>query len=154
AGTLADPGEDRVAARLFGDVVDKLLNDDGLADTSAAKRANLAATHERRDQVDHLDACDQHLGLGGLILDARGAAVDGQAWRACRGWHVIHGLAEHVEDTPKRPLANGHRNWAAGVVRLLAATQAIRRAHADAAYPVVSEQLLDLQCQRQVLAIH
>ena len=45
---------------------------------------------------------DQHLGLGGLILDARGAAVDGQARRVRRGGHVVHWLAEHVEDAPKR----------------------------------------------------
>ena len=43
AGTLADAGEDRVAAVGLGDVVDELLNEHRLAHAGAAEEANLAA---------------------------------------------------------------------------------------------------------------
>src|SRR4029078_5031081 len=39
ARALADAGEHRVAAMRLGDVVDQLLNDDGLADTGATEQA-------------------------------------------------------------------------------------------------------------------
>ena len=56
AGALADAGEHRHAAVLLGDVVDQLLDQHRLAEAGAAEQADLAAAHERRDQVDDLDA--------------------------------------------------------------------------------------------------
>ena len=61
AGALADAGEHRHAAVLQGDVVDQLHDHDGLADASAAKRADLAAFQERADQIDDLDSRRQDL---------------------------------------------------------------------------------------------
>ena len=67
AGALADAGEDGDAAVLAGDVVDQLLDQDGLAGAGAAEEADLAALHVRRDQVDDLEA-----GLEDLDRSARG----------------------------------------------------------------------------------
>ena len=52
ARALADAGEDRDAAVLLRDVVDQLLDQDGLADAGAAEEADLAALDVRGDQVD------------------------------------------------------------------------------------------------------
>ena len=49
AGTLAYAGEHGRAAVLLSEVVDKLLNDNGLADACAAEQAGLAALDERLD---------------------------------------------------------------------------------------------------------
>jgi hypothetical protein len=43
-GTLADTGKDRVTTVGLGDVVDQLLDEDGLADTSTTEQTNLTAT--------------------------------------------------------------------------------------------------------------
>ena len=61
AGALADAGEHRDAAVLLGEVVDQLLDDDGLADAGAAEEADLAAAQVRLEQVDDLDPGLEHL---------------------------------------------------------------------------------------------
>ena len=50
------PGENGKAAVSFGDVVDQLHDDDGLADARAAERADFAAFREGTNQIDDLDA--------------------------------------------------------------------------------------------------
>jgi hypothetical protein len=42
------------AGTRFGDIVNQLHHDDGLADTSAAEQTNLAAAHKRLNQVNNL----------------------------------------------------------------------------------------------------
>src|SRR5262249_44560965 len=69
AGALADAGKHGEAAMLGGDVVDQLLDDDGLADAGAAEEADLAALQERLDEVDDLDAGLEHLFGGGLLVE-------------------------------------------------------------------------------------
>ena len=76
AGALADAGEHREAAVLGRDVVDQLLDDDGLAHARAAEQADLAALQERLDQVDDLDAGLEHLLAGRLLVERRRLAMD------------------------------------------------------------------------------
>ena len=71
AGALAHAGEHRHAAMRLGDVVDQFLDEHGLADAGAAEQADLAALQIGRQQIDHLDAGDQDLGRGRLILERR-----------------------------------------------------------------------------------
>ena len=79
AGPLAHAAEDRFAAVALLHVVDELLDDHRLADAGTAEESDLAALHERRDQVDHLDAGLEDLGLGLEIHELRRLAVDGPA---------------------------------------------------------------------------
>src|SRR5205807_4566098 len=60
---LTHAAEYGLAAVAFGHVVDQLLNDDGLADARAAEQADLSAFHERREQIDDLDAGLENLRL-------------------------------------------------------------------------------------------
>jgi len=41
---------------LLRDVADQLLDQHGLAEAGSAEETDLAAAHERSDEVDHLDA--------------------------------------------------------------------------------------------------
>ena len=146
ASSLTHTGKDReTAADLLGDVVDQLLNDDGLAGAGAAEGADLTAAHEGGDQVDDLDTSLQHFGLGCLIFQSGSRSMDRQARRVGRRRLVVYGLAKHVEDTTQGERADWYRNGAAGVEGFLAATHAVGRAHADAADDVVAQQLLDLK---------
>ena len=97
AGALADAGEHRVAAMRLGDVVDELLDQHGLADAGAAEQADLAALGIRREQIHHLDAGDENVGLGRLIREARGRA---------REWDASPG----AEWAPLRPPARRSRS--------------------------------------------
>ena len=146
ARALADAGEHRHAAVLHGDVVDQLLDDDGLADAGAAEQPDLAAAQVRLEQVDDLDPGLEHLQLGRLIFERRRRAVDRPALlRVDRPIREVDRLAEHVHDAPERGRADRHRDRRAGVDDLHAAAHAVGRLHRDGAHAVLAEVLLDLR---------
>ena len=76
AGALPHSREHRGATEVVGNAIDHLLNEDRLADAGAAEQADLAAGHVRGQQVEHLDAGLQHLGLGLQLVELRRGAVD------------------------------------------------------------------------------
>ena len=57
----------------------------------------------------------------------------------------IDGFADHVHDAPERALADRDRDRLAGVGDLLAAHQALRNVHGDAAHRVLAELLGDFE---------
>jgi hypothetical protein len=65
AGALADAAEDRGAGVAPDHVVDHLHDQHGLADPGTAEQPGLAAALEGGEDVDRLDAGDQHLARGG-----------------------------------------------------------------------------------------
>src|ERR1022692_3145710 len=76
AGPLADAREHRESAMSLGDVVDQLEDHDGLPHPGAAEGPRLAALDERADEVDHLDARLEDLGLGVLVHEQGRRPVD------------------------------------------------------------------------------
>ena len=144
ARALADAAEGRQAAVLLGEVVDELLDEDGLADAGAAEQADLAALGVGREQVDDLDARLEHLGGRGQVLDVGRVAVDRPALLGLDRVAEVDRLAEQVEDAAERRLADRHGDRAAGVGDLRAARQAVGDVHRDRADAVVADVLLDL----------
>ena len=92
-GSLADSGENRVAAMLGGDVADQFHDDDGLADAGTAEEADLPAFLIGRQQVDDLDAGFQDLFFRGLFDQGRRRAVDGIAFLVLNRAHFIDRFA-------------------------------------------------------------
>ncbi len=76
ASSLADAGEDGNATVLLREVVDELLDDDGLADSGATEEADLPAAEIGLDEVDDLDPGLEHLEFGGQVDESWGRAVD------------------------------------------------------------------------------
>ena len=144
ARSLADAGKHRHAAVLDGDVVNQLLNDDGLADTGAAEQADLAALEVRLEQVDDLDARLEHLELGRLALEVRRLAVDGPALCALdRLVGEVDRLAEDVEHAAERHWSHRHGDRRAGVDGFHPALHAVGRLHRDGPHAPLAEVLLD-----------
>ena len=150
-GALANAGKYRVTVVLGGDVIDQLLNQDGLADTGAAEQADLTALGVGADQVNDLDAGLKNLGGGLLLLVAGSGTVDGPVGIRGGGGLVIHGLAQQVEHAPQTLVAYGHLDGLAGVHGICAAHQTIGAAHGNAACHIVAGQLSDLH--HQLLAV-
>ncbi len=148
AGALAHATEHRPPPVAHGDVVNQLLDDDGLAHARAAEQTDLAALHERGDQVDHLDPRFEHLGLGLQVDELRRLAVDGPPLRRGRNrLAFVDRLAQYVQDPPQRRFADGHRDRLAGIDDLHAAHHAVGRAHRDGAHLVTPDVLLHLRGQ-------
>ena len=108
------------------DVVDELLNDDRLADARAPEQPDLAALHERRDEIDDLDARLEHLRLRLEIDEGRRPAVNRPALGVFGDRRTfIHRLADNVQNAAERGLADGNRDRLAGVHDLHAANDAV-----------------------------
>src|SRR4051812_42737199 len=145
ARALAHAAERRQAAVLLGQVVDELLDEDGLADAGAAEQADLAALRVRREEVDDLDAGLEHLGRRRQVLDVRRLAVDRPALDVAFDLAaLVDRLPEEVEDAPEGHVADRHGDRAAGVDDLGPASEAVGRVHRDRADAVIAEVLLDL----------
>ena len=139
---------------LGGDVADQLLDDDGLADTCATEDADLSALRERADEVDDLDARLEDLGLGRLLIECGRRAMDRQNLGRGDRALVVDRLAEDVEDSTQRALADRDSDRSAGVLRGRAAGQTVCGGHGDAADPVIAQMLLDLADDLDAVAAH
>ena len=146
ARALAHAAERRQAAVLLGEVVDQLLDDDGLADAGAAEQADLAALGVGREQVDDLDAGLEHLGGRRQVRHGRRGPVDRPALLDLDVARLVDRLAEQVEDAARAsPCRPGTVIGAAGVGDLHAARQAVGGVHGDRADAVVAQVLLHLE---------
>jgi hypothetical protein len=74
--SLTDTSEDGETTVSLGDVVDKLLNEDGLTDTGTAEETNLTTTGIGGKKVDNLNTGREHLSRGRLVLERWGLGVN------------------------------------------------------------------------------
>src|ERR1035441_3676033 len=129
------------------DVVDQLHDHDGLADPSAAKRADLATLQERTDEVDYLDAGSQDLRIGGLVHQGGSRAVDRAVLLSNDRPSLVHRIAADVKHAPHNARADGHGNGLAGIDHLHAALEAVSGGHGNRPNPVVAKVLLNFEGQ-------
>ena len=114
-GTLADTGEDRVTTVGLGDVVDQLLDEDGLADTSTTEQTDLTTTGVGGEEIDDLDTSDQNLSGGGLLGELGRVGVDGEELVGLDGSTLVDGVTSDVHDTSQGSRADGDGDGSAGV---------------------------------------
>jgi hypothetical protein len=106
-GTLTDTGEDRVTTVSLGDVVDELLNQDGLADTSSSEESDLSTTSVGGEKVDDLDTGLENLSLGRLVDELGRVGVDGTGSDSLDGTALVNGLTDNVDDATERSGTDG-----------------------------------------------
>jgi hypothetical protein len=135
----------------LGDVVDQLHDDHGLADPGAAEQADLSALHVGRQQVDDLDAGDELFGLGRLLDEFRGRAMDRIGLLRSNRAALVDRFADDVDDAAQRLRSNRHVDRRARVLDFLAAHKTFGRVHRDAAHRAFAEMLRDFENQRLVL---
>ena len=140
-GTLANAGKDGIAVVRGGDVVNQLLNQNGLAHAGAAEQADFAALGIGANQVDDLDAGFQNVG-GGLLLLVRGSrAVNGPALAGFGGFLFVDGLTQQVKHPAQALFTHRHPDGRAGVDGLSTPLQTVGGAHGDAAHHIVADVL-------------
>ncbi len=151
ARTLTDTREHGVTAVRLRDVVDELLNENRLAHAGAAEEADLAAARIGREQVDDLDARDEHFGFRRLFDEGRRFLVDFAGRIGLDRTGFVHRLANDVDDAAERSFANRHGDRAARILHFLAANETFRRIHRDGTDGVLAEVLRDFE--NEALAI-
>lgn len=115
-GTLADTSEDGVTTVGLGDVVDKLLNEHSLTDTSTTEQTNLTTTGVGGKKIDDLDTSDENLSRGGLVDELGGVGVDRSELLGLDGTTLVNGVTSDVHDTAKSGRADrdGDRGTSVG----------------------------------------
>jgi hypothetical protein len=127
-----------------GEAGDQLLDDDGLADAGAAEQARLAATDQRAEQVDDLDAGLEQLGLRGELVELGWLVVDRPPLLGGDRAEAVDHLADQVEHPAEGLDADRHRDRRAGVEDVDAALEAVGRAEGHGADAAAAEVLGDL----------
>ena len=103
SGHLADTSEHRETTVSLGNVIDKLHDEDSLADSNATKETNLASLTAGGKQVDDLD---KDFMLDGHLVKVRSLSVDGLALVGGDGTHLVNRVTDHVDDAAKGLLAD------------------------------------------------
>lgn len=125
AGTLSNTGEDRVSSVGLGDVVDELLNEDSLSDSSSTEESNLSSTRVRSEEIDDLDTGLEDFGSGRLVDELRGVGVDGAHGDTDDGSTLVDGLSNDVHDATKAGGSDGDEDGGASVDDLLSANESL-----------------------------
>ena len=131
------------AAVMQGDVVDQLHDDHGFPHAGATEQAHFSALGIGLQQVNHLDAGFQHLGLGFLLFKGRSLPVNGIGLLGGHRTEPIHRIAQHVDHPTQRLTAHGHRDRLTRIPDFQPAHQAVRGGHRHGARPVLSQMLGD-----------
>src|SRR5215469_3757389 len=138
----------------LGDVIDELHDDYGLTNAGAAKCADLSALQKRTDEVNDLDAGDEHLGRGGLVDERGCGTVDGIEFFRLDGSAFVHRVAAYIEHAPHHTFSDGHGNGRAGIHGFVTAFEALGARHRDGPYPAIAEMLLHLEGQFDGLLVY
>jgi peptide chain release factor 1 len=144
-GTLTDTSEDGVTTVSLGDVVDQLLNEDGLADTGTTEETNLSTTGVGGEEIDDLDTGDENLSSGGLLNELWGLAVNGSGMLGLDGTTLVNGVTSDVHDTAKSLRADGDGDGSTSVDSLSASDETLGTVHGNAADDTLSEMLRNLE---------
>lgn len=123
---------------------DKLLNEDGLADTSTTEKTNLTTTGVGGEKVDNLDTGDKNLGRGGLVNELGGFGVDGGELGALDGTTLVNGVTSDVHDATETAGTDGNHDGGTSVDDLAATDETLSTVHGNATDDVLTQMLLEL----------
>jgi peptide chain release factor 1 len=143
--TLTDTSEDGVTTVSLGDVVNELLNEDGLADTGTTEKTNLTTTGVGGEEVDDLDTSDKNLGRGGLVNELGGLSVDGGELDSLDGTTLVNGVTSDVHDATETAGTDGNLDGGTSVDDLAATDETLGTVHGHAADDVLTQVLGDLE---------
>ena len=153
-GALTHAGEHRDAFVALGDVVDELHDEDRLAHTCTTEQPNLSTLGVRLNQVDHLDACEQHVGRGAQIFELRGRLVNAASSFERTVGDAVDGFAHHVEETTLDAFSGRHGDACSCGLHSHATAQPFGRFHRNGTHGVFTDVLLGFEDQLASFTLH
>ena len=128
----------------LGDIVDKLLDEHGLAHTCAAEKADFSAFEIRFKKVNNLYASEEHL-LGGFkVFEFRGFPVDRKTAVGIECSQTVNGISGNIQHATPDAGAHGHFNRFSGGDCFHTSAESVCGVHRNTAYSVFSDMLLHL----------
>jgi hypothetical protein len=98
----------------LGDVVDELLDEDGLADTGTAEETNLSTTSIGSKQIHHLDTGHQNLSGRRLLDELGGLGVNGKELVGLDRSPLVDRVTSDVDDTAESAMADATLSCVSG----------------------------------------
>mmetsp|Transcript_32120 Transcript_32120/g.39833 ORF Transcript_32120/g.39833 Transcript_32120/m.39833 type:complete len:335 (-) Transcript_32120:156-1160(-) len=144
-GALADTGEHGETTVKFGDVVDKLHDQDSLTDTGTTEETNLTTSGVRAKEVDNLNTRNEQLLTRALLLEGWGISVDRQVLLGTDGTALVDGLTNDIDNSAESLGANRHLNGATSVLHGLATDETLRGVEGNRTHVVATQVLGDFE---------
>ena len=109
----------------LGDVVDELLNEDGLSDSSTSEESNLSSSSVGSEEIDDLDSGLENLRGGRLVDKLRGVGVNGSHGDTDDRTSLIDGLTDNVHNSTEASGTDGNENGGTSVDDTLASNETL-----------------------------
>jgi hypothetical protein len=129
----------------LSDIVDKLHDKHGLADTGTTEKTNLTTLGVWAQKIDNLNTGDKKLLSGTLLFEGGRLSVDGKEFGGFDWTALIDGLTDHINDSAESFLADRDFNGILSVSDGLSTNQALRRVQSNGAHVIASQVLGDLK---------
>ena len=110
ASPFSYPRKHRIPTVMERNIIDQLHNDDGLPDACPSEQPDLSSFRVGFEEINDLDPCLQHLGLGFLVLQGWGRSMDGISFFGIHRTKTINGIPQHVHHTPQCLLTDRNRD--------------------------------------------
>ena len=153
-GSLAHSSKHGVSTMSLGHVVDKLHDQDSLADTSSTEQSDLTSLGIGSKQVHHLDTSHQDLLLHTHLVELGSLGVDSLALLGVNGTPLVNGLADDVDDSSEGLGADGNHDRIASIVDNLSTDETLGTVHGNGSDGVLSEVLGNLQNELGASVLH
>ena len=137
----------------LGDVVDELLNEHSLTDTSTTEETDLSTTGVGSEEIDDLDTGLEDLSSSGLLNERRRLAVNGEELVALDGTTLVNGLTNDVHDTTERAFADRDLNGGTSVDDLLATDKTLGTVHGNGTDGVLAKVSRDLEDETAAMEV-
>ncbi len=144
ATAFPDAAKDAHPLMMPDHVVYHLGEQHGLAYPCPTEQSCLAATLQRGEHIDDLDAGFKYFGLGRTPRQGRRCAMHTAPFDIRRRRQAIDGIAKNVEHAREGCTADRHFQRATGIKHCHAASQPLRRGQRDTAHPMRVQLSQDL----------
>ena len=130
---------------LLSEVVNKLLNDNGLTNTSAAEEARFTTFDEGLNKVNNLNARFKDLSNSGKGFIFRCRTVNRCVLLNVWHWLAINRFTHYVPNTAESLRTNWHHHRSAGVLNFETTDKAVGRRHSNCTNQISWKMELDFE---------
>src|SRR5699024_2856090 len=153
-GTFTDTGEYRSTAEVPGNTGNHFLDENGFTNTGTTEQTDLPTLNVRSEQVNHLNTGLQHFGGAFKVGEVWRFAVNRPAFFDVELGNVnVEGVAQGVKDVTFDDVADGHRDWRAGVEHFLTSNKTVGGFHSDSTHEVLTQVLRSFESDGGGLAV-
>jgi hypothetical protein len=137
----------------LGDVVNELLNQHSLSDTSTSEETNLSTTSIGGEEVDNLDTGFKDLSSGRLLDECGRLGVNGGQLDTLDGSTLVNGLTNDVHDTAEGSSTDGDHDGSTSVNDLGTTNETLGTVHSNGTDGVLTQVGSDLKNETTTMEI-